>query len=75
MKLAMLPIVDRTALALKKLEEDIAAVETDLCGVVIADRWQDQAMAAICRPVVLAELKARKASLLRDLESYGVKVE
>jgi hypothetical protein len=75
MKLAMLPIVGRTALALQKLEEDIAAVEMDLCGVVIADRWQDQAMAAICRPFILTELKARKASLLRDLESYGVKVD
>lgn len=74
MKLSMLKIVDRTAEALDKVTIDIEAAEKDLFVVYIADRPQDDAMTAAVRFAVLAELQGRKASLERDLKSYGVEI-
>ena len=75
MKLSMLPIVERTAKARDAIDLAIAAVEMDLVQVTIQGVYQDDAMVALIRPVVMGELKARRASLDRDLDSYGVKVD
>lgn len=72
MRLSMLPIVERTVAALGQIDKAVAAVELDIVQLSIEGVYQDTAMIARIRPVVLAELKGRRASLLRDLESYGV---
>jgi hypothetical protein len=75
MKLSMLGIVNRTADALRRVEEDIAGVELGMVFVTVGGRQQDDAMTAAAKGAILAELRGRKASLERDLDSYGVKVE
>lgn len=75
MKLAMLPIVQRTVKARNDIDELLAAIDLDMVQVIIRSTYQDDAMVALVKPVIVAELKARRTSLERDLESYGVVVE
>lgn len=74
MKLCMLEIVERTAEARRRVENDIAGVEMGLVSITIANRHQDDAMIAAVRAAMMAELNGRKAELERDLESYGVEI-
>jgi hypothetical protein len=74
MKLSMLPIVERTVQARERVERAIAGIEDNTLQVLILGEYQDDAMEALVRPVVLAELKARLCSLDRDLVSYRVEV-
>lgn len=74
MKLSMLAIVNRTVGALTQVDRDIAAVELGQYVVSIAGQGNDEALAAVAKSVLLSELAGRRASLLRDLESYGVDV-
>lgn len=76
MKLEMFAIVSRTMTVRDKLIEQIGAVETAErgLGVTIHGIYQDEAMLAVVRPVVLTELRARLASIDRDLVSYGVEL-
>lgn len=72
MKLSMLSIVNRTDDALRRTQESIAQVEADGFVITIGGERQDDAMLARVKPVLLSELAGRKASLERDLASYGV---
>lgn len=74
MKLAMLSIVQRTAEARSQVELDIRVVEGDMFDITFAGRYQDDAMKAAAKAAILSELRGRKASLERDLDSYGVDV-
>ena len=74
MKRSMRPIVKRTAEALVQVELDIEVVENSLFDITFAGRYQDDAMKAAAKGAILSELRGRKASLERDLESYGVDV-
>ncbi|MGI4730925.1 MAG: hypothetical protein ACRYFW_04150 [Janthinobacterium lividum] len=49
-----------------------AEVEADRLQVTIASTYQDDAMAALVRPVVLGEINGRIRALDRDLISMGV---
>lgn len=71
----MFPIVQRTVEARGRIENLIAAVEIGQLNVSIGVHLQGDAMSAVVKPVVLAELRGRLASLDRDLEAYGVAVK
>ena len=75
MKLSMLPIVERTVKARLRIDDQLAALNSDLLLIVVGGAQLDEAMAALVKPGVLRELTARKASLDRDLASYGVSVD
>lgn len=75
MKLSMFGIVKRTIEARERIENLIASAEIGHVFVTVGGTQQDEAMCAVVKPVVIAELKARRASLDRDLESYGVEVK
>lgn len=70
----MFPIVQRTIRERERLLDLLAEVEIGRVHVSIGTQLQDEAMSALVKPVVLAELKGRIASFERDLESYGVAV-
>lgn len=75
MKLSILPIVDRTVMARRKAQSDLALVETDKFVVMIDGHPQDDALKSAAKSAIVAELTGRIASLERDLDSYGVQVD
>ena len=75
MKLSLLPIVQRAVKARGDIDELLACIDIDAVQVIIRANYQDDAMVALVKPVIAAELKARRAQIDRDLESYGVKVD
>lgn len=75
MKLSMLPIVQRTVKVREDIDQLLAAIETDAVQVIIRSTYQDSLMVDQVKPVIIAELKARRESLDRDLESYGVTLD
>lgn len=75
MKLSDLPDVWITDQVHQKLDARIAAVEqTKFCMTIAGDRVDD-ALLAVARPAIIAELRARKAVLERKLISYGVEID
>lgn len=75
MKLAMLGMVMRAKEALDRLNAAIAAVELGYVSIVIGGIEQEEALVAVAKATLLTELTARQASLIRDLEAWGVKVD
>lgn len=75
MKLSDLPTVHRTQKERERIIEDLAALEIGLFNLTVRGTAQDDALAARVRPVIEAELKARLASLDRNLVANGVKVD
>ncbi len=75
MKLSMFPIVKRTVEARERIENLIDRAEIGQLFVTVGGQQQDEAMSAVVKPVIIGELKARRASLDRDLEAYGVQVK
>lgn len=75
MKLSQLPTVHHVQKARERIIEDLAALELGLFNLTVRGTAQDDALAARVRPVIEAELKARLASLDRDLVANGVKVD
>lgn len=84
MKLSMLELVNRTADARRALQRklDALSIHDEPCtalglrplAITIDGEPQDEAMLAICRPVIEREIRAQIASLDKDLEAYGVEV-
>lgn len=75
MRLSSLGIVQRAKDVLDRIEQAIANVEAGLVLITIGGCQEDDAMAAACKTSILAELRGRKASLLRDFEAWGVQVD
>jgi hypothetical protein len=78
LNITMLPMVNRINRARDEQVALLNAVEQggeDKLIVSIDGVRQDAAMAAVARPAVIAELRGRLASLDRDLEAMGVKVD
>jgi hypothetical protein len=75
MRLSMLEIVKRTAFCRCRVLADLEAVREGKFRITIDGEPQDGAMMAIARPAIESELNGRLASLNRDLDSYGVKVD
>ena len=75
MRLSQLDMVNRHAAAVKRIDEQLAAVELGYVHVVIGSSQMDEALTAIVRPVLERELKARKAELQRDMADLGVEVD
>ncbi len=73
-QLTSLPIINRAVAERERLLGLRAAVEADRLQVTIASNYQDDAMAALVRPVLIGELNGRIRALERDLVSMGVDV-
>ena len=71
-QLASLPIINCAVAARDRSIKLRAEVEADRLQVTIASTYQDDAMAALVRPVVLGEINGRIRALDRDLISMGV---
>lgn len=75
MKLAALPMINCSAAERERLIRLREAVKADALQVTISGTYQDDAMAALVRPVVIGELTGRIRALERDLVGMGVDLD
>lgn len=73
--IGQLPMLNRTMVArealMRTLQALLAAGEPGFAVTIDGER-QDDAMLALVRPVIETEIRARMASLDRDIEAMGV---
>lgn len=74
MRLANLSMINRSVGERERLLKLRAEVEADQCQVVIRGTYQDDAMAALVRPVIVGELNGRIRALERELVGMGVEL-
>ena len=75
MKLTSLPSVGALVTRRQALEAMADAAELGLIDVVVAGKFADDNVKAVCLPVVAAECRAQMAAIDRELEALGVEVD
>ena len=75
MKLSHLALVTREAEELRRIADALNAIENGLVDIVVAGKYQDDAMKELIKPVLVGELQARRAAIHRDLEAQGVDID
>lgn len=74
MRLASLPLINRGVAERDRLLHLRASVENDKLQILVVSTYQDDAMVALVRPVVVREINARLYVIEAELRALGLEL-